>query len=145
VTITQPGGATITQPGGAQAPFYRVFGDDDLTQPNAFSPAPGLNADLTMPDSTHNKLKFHAWKVVDTFTLPSAGGATCAHSVKRGDDRHRLRRGRGSLLDHLREQRGDADRADPVLLLDPRMPPAARESAGGTCPGLEPAYGVTSP
>ena len=67
---------TFTQPGGAQVPIYRAFGHDDLTQPDAFIIPPGLNADFTMPDATHYKLKFHTSKVVDTFTLPSAGAST---------------------------------------------------------------------
>jgi RHS repeat-associated protein len=85
-SATNHAAVTLTLPGGAQAVFYRAFGNDDLTQPNAFIRAPGLNADLTMPDSTHYKLTFRKTKVVDTFTLAAAGAATgWLSSVKDAD------------------------------------------------------------
>ncbi len=66
----------LTQPGGAQAEFTRNFTVTNLTLPTAFAPPPGLNAKMTMPDSTHYTVTFNKTKQVDTFTLPAAGATT---------------------------------------------------------------------
>jgi RHS repeat-associated protein len=66
----------FTQPGGAQALFSRNFAESDLSAPDAYNNAPGVNAVLTMTDSTHYRLVFDKTKTVDTFTMASTGATT---------------------------------------------------------------------
>lgn len=63
----------ITQPGGAQAIFDRDFSVTNLALPTAFIPAPGLNAHLAMPDSTHYTLTFDQTGTVYRYTLTASG------------------------------------------------------------------------